>query len=59
MDILGDTWKAALEWYIDTYPASDNDWENAIYPDDVWVDIQIPQTWVLLGDPSLMIGGYP
>jgi len=56
--ILGDAWKAALEWYIDTYPASDVNWENAIYPDDVWVDIQIPQTWVLFGDPSLNIGGY-
>jgi len=58
VEILGDTWKAALEWYIDTYPASDDDWENAIYPDDVWVDIQIPQTWILFGDPSLKIGGY-
>jgi len=59
VDILGDTWKAALEWYIDTYPVTESDWDTATVEDDVWVDIQIPQTWVLLGDPSLKIGGYP
>jgi len=59
VDILGDTWKAAVDWYLDTYPATEDDWNNAVYPDDVWVDIQIPQNWVLFGDPSLKIGGYP
>lgn len=59
VEILGDTWKAALEWYIDTYPVSESDWDTATADDDAWVDVQIPQTWVLLGDPSLQIGGYP
>jgi hypothetical protein len=58
VEVLGDTWKAALEWYIDTYPISKSDWDNATVNDDVWVDVQIPQTWVLFGDPSLQIGGY-
>jgi hypothetical protein len=58
VEVLGDTWKAALEWYIDTYPVSESDWDNATANDDAWVDVQIPQTWVLLGDPSLQIGGY-
>jgi len=59
VDVLGDTWKAAVEWYIDTYPATENDWDNATADDDAWVDIQIPQTWILFGDPTLKIGGYP
>jgi len=58
VEVLGDTWKAALEWYIDTYPVSESDWDNATANDDAWVDVQIPQTWILLGDPSLQIGGY-
>lgn len=58
VEVLGDTWKAALEWYIDTYRVSESDWDNATANDDAWVDVQIPQTWVLLGDPSLQIGGY-
>jgi hypothetical protein len=58
VEILGDTWKAALEWYIDTYPVNKSDWDNATVNDDAWVDVQIPQTWILFGDPSLKIGGY-
>jgi len=59
VEVLGDTWKAALEWYIDTYHVTESDWNTATVEDDAWVDVQIPQTWVLLGDPSLKIGGYP
>ena len=55
IDILGDAWAEALSWYIDTYPV---DW-NSPLTNDSWVDTQIPQTWCLIGDPSLKIGGYP
>lgn len=55
VDILGDTWKAALSWYVDTYPI---DWNSELGKDE-WVDLQVPQTWILFGDPSLKIGGYP
>jgi hypothetical protein len=32
---------------------------NVHPPMDDQVDCKIVQEWVLLGDPSLMIGGYP
>jgi hypothetical protein len=52
---LGDTWASAVFWYVDTYPV---DW-NALSTDDAWIDAQVVQTWILFGDPSLRIGGYP
>ena len=55
IDIIGDTWKAAISWYIDTYPI---DW-NTELTNESWVDAQVVQTWALFGDPSLKIGGYP
>jgi hypothetical protein len=55
IDIIGDTWKAALNWYVITYPI---DWGIEL-TNDSWVDTQVPSTWTLLGDPSLKIGGYP
>ena len=55
IDIIGDTWKAAIDWYIDTYPV---DWSQEL-TNDSWIDVQVACTWTLLGDPSLKIGGYP
>jgi len=55
VDILGDTWAESVSWYIDTYPV---DWNHTL-TNDAWIDVQIVQTWNLLGDPSLKIGGYP
>ena len=52
---VGDTWAAAITWYAQTYPV---DW-NASAWGDSWIDTKIIQSWALLGDPSLMIGGYP
>jgi hypothetical protein len=52
---VGDTWAAAITWYAQTYPV---DW-NASAWGDSWLDTKIIQSWALLGDPSLMIGGYP
>jgi len=54
VDIIGDTWKNAISWYADTYTV---DWDNT--SEDTWVDVQIMQTWILFGDPTLKIGGYP
>jgi len=55
IDVLGDTWKGAINWYIDTYPVN---WASTSF-DDSWVDGQVTITWILFGDPSLKIGGYP
>lgn len=55
IDVIGDTWKAALDWYTSTYPVN---WEAEL-TNDSWVDIQVASTWILFGDPSLKIGGYP
>ncbi len=48
VDILGETWGGTITKYIDTWP-------------DTWdeIDSKTVQEWVLFGDPSLKIGGYP
>jgi hypothetical protein len=51
--IVGDTWAAAVSAYIDKYPVV---WSAK---PDMWIDAQVVQSWILLGDPSLQIGGYP
>lgn len=53
----GDILKNAITWYLDTYPV---DWSTTdeISLLDTWVDVQVAQSYVLLGDPSLRIGGY-
>ena len=53
-DIIGDAWRETINWYLNTYPV---DWNQEL-TNDSWVDVQVPQTWVLFGDPSLKIGGY-
>ena len=55
LTVLGDTWRAAVTWYGHTYPV---DW-NSSAGSDSWIDTKVVQTWALLGDPSLQIGGYP
>jgi hypothetical protein len=54
-DVLGETWAAAISWYADTYPVQ---WDTSSV-DDSWIDAQVVQSWILFGDPSLKIGGYP
>lgn len=53
--ILGDTWAAAVTWYAQTYPVG---WSSSALGDS-WIDAKVIQSWALLGDPSLQIGGYP
>ena len=54
----GDLLKNAIIWYLDTYPVdwSATDQQTLL---DTWVDVQVAQSYILLGDPSLRIGGYP
>ena len=52
---LGDTWVAAITWYAQTYPVH---WNTTAWGDS-WIDTKVMQSWELLGDPSLQIGGYP
>ena len=46
--ILGQTWCGAINQYLDIYPGM----VNRTYAKTV-------EQWVLIGDPSLRIGGYP
>ena len=55
VDILGDAWANAISWYVDTYPVP---WDDISLTNDSWIDQEVIQTWVLMGDPSLKIGGY-
>ncbi len=45
---LGAAHSIGIEYYMNTFP-----------PMDDYIDCKIAQQWALLGDPSLMIGGYP
>lgn len=55
IDILGQVWKKAISDYLDKYPI---DW-NTPAAWDFSIDAKTVQQWVLLGDSSLKIGGYP
>ncbi len=45
--ILGDVWGVSIQQYINKYP-----------PLEDKIDCKTIEEWVLLGDPTLMIGGY-
>ncbi len=55
ISIIGDTWAAAVNSYLDSYQV---DW-NSTGGSDSFIDTKVVQSWILFGDPSLMIGGYP
>ncbi len=58
-DILGECWGMTIDRYIDAYPV---DWDiddNDEFVVDMKYDLKTPQQYILLGDPSLKIGGYP
>jgi hypothetical protein len=46
--ILGETWAGAQTYYQDTFPGMADQ-----------TDAKTLQQWLLIGDPSLKIGGYP
>lgn len=54
IDVLGDTWKAAVTSVQRTCPI---DWSDETVDGSALVAKNIQQ-WVLFGDPSLKIGGY-
>jgi len=54
-DILGECWGKAISNYLDRFPI---DW-NTPSSWDYAYDAKTVQQWILLGDPSLKIGGYP
>ena len=54
-DILGELWGKAISNYLDKYPINWNtnsSWDYAF-------DAKTVQQYILFGDPSLKIGGYP
>ncbi|RLF29382.1 MAG: hypothetical protein DRN05_01900 [Thermoplasmata archaeon] len=53
--VLGETWAEAVSSYIDTFPI---DW-NSSAKNDSFIDAKVVESWNIIGDPSLMIGGYP
>ena len=53
--ILGDVWMKAINRYRNHFPV---DWTDPAGSDSA-IDAKTVQQWVLLGDPSLRIGGYP
>ncbi|EMR75330.1 hypothetical protein MBGDF03_00413 [Thermoplasmatales archaeon SCGC AB-540-F20] len=55
IEVIGDTWAAAITEYINTYPVN---WGMSATTDP-WIDAQVVETWILFSDPSLQIGGYP
>jgi len=54
VDVLGETWGNAVSTYLDEFPI---DWSQQAF-NDTALDAKTVQEWVLLGDPSLKIGGY-
>jgi len=59
-EILGETWGVTITDYVNTFPI---DWARQWigekpYSGDI-IDCKTVQEWVLFGDPSLKIGGYP
>jgi len=53
-DILGELWGKTISNYLNKYPI---DW-NTQGAGDYAIDAKTVQQWVILGDPSLKIGGY-
>jgi len=52
--VLGEAWLETISWYLDSYHVN---WHSRAVSDS-WIDAQVVQSWILFGDPSLMIGGY-
>jgi hypothetical protein len=55
IEVLGETWATAITAYLDRYTPVD--WNTPVLSDP-WIDVKVVQSWVLMGDPSLQIGGY-
>lgn len=53
-EILGKIWKNSITTYLNKHPIK---WDKNSF-DDTTIDVKTVQEWVLIGDPSLRIGGY-
>ena len=53
-DILGEMWGEAISSYLEEYPIM---WHENSY-NDTSLDAKTVAQWLLIGDPSLKIGGY-
>ena len=53
-DILGKIWANTITTYLNKHPI---EWDKNSF-DDTTIDAKTVQEWVLMGDPSLKIGGY-
>jgi len=51
-DTVGEAWGSSIDSFLTTWPINENEFED-------WRDVTNIEAWVLLGDPSLKIGGYP
>ena len=54
---VGDMLSNAVTWYLDTYPLNWDSSDETVLR-DTWVDVQVVQSYILFGDPTLKIGGY-
>ena len=58
-DMLGEAWGTNLADYLNQFPIDWNkEWESGLPYNFHIVNCKTVQEWVLLGDPSLKIGGY-
>ena len=54
-DILGEIWGNTISGYLNTYPIN---WGSHVESPTA-IDAKTAQEWILMGDPTLKIGGYP
>ncbi|UCD13403.1 MAG: hypothetical protein JSW60_07555 [Thermoplasmatales archaeon] len=54
-DVLGEAWGKTITSYLDHLPIH---WNERSFNDSA-MDAKTVQQWILIGDPSLKIGGYP
>jgi hypothetical protein len=57
-DILGKIWKNSLTEYFENFSIDWNTQAGGNFS-DCYTNVKTVQQWILLGDPSLKIGGYP
>jgi hypothetical protein len=55
IEYLGEAWAAAVSQYLDKFPILWDENSN----NDTTIDAKTVTQWVLMGDPSLKIGGFP
>ncbi|MCD6447915.1 MAG: hypothetical protein J7L58_02570, partial [Thermoplasmata archaeon] len=55
ISVIGELWGKAIIDYLNKFPI---DWNGSI-ASDTQQDCQIVEKWILFGDPTLKIGGYP